>query len=482
MSGSPDRAASLAALCIVAMASGCAQGGSAYAPASALVSAHREGRANASLVPIPGPTSSPSATCDRVCYYVDAKSGSDSNPGTAQAPFKTLNKAASLAKPGVTVIVASGTYVSAPGQSSAPLYLHASGTPDAWIKFVAAPGAHPVIRLLRCSECWDGIQLEGTAYVLIDGFEVVGQNQSITWAEAKKNTGSQAWLNETCIDIDGYGWKGFKPGIPHDVVIRNNIARDCSGSGIAEDGGDSVTIAYNTIYDNSWWTVYGTSGLNIFHQLDVKGASVTHGYNTFLVGNVVYGNHLNLPWIGANPPAITDGNGIIIDSNLHQDGGGPPYRGRTYIANNVSYGNGGRGVHVYASQHVDIVNNTAYDNMLSHSKDITCGEVDAVSAIDVNVLNNIGINLDGKQVVCNYGDKQTSFGYDLWSGKDVTVKGPHDIVGNPRLTDPRAGNFAPAPGSPAIASGTAALAPSLDLFAAPRDPAAIDRGAIAVSH
>jgi parallel beta-helix repeat protein len=318
--------------------------------------------------------------------------------------------------------------------------------------------------------------------VLIDGFEVVGQDASITPAEGEKNNGSQGWLNESCILVDGVGYTGFHPPVPHDVVIRNNVVHDCSGSGIAEQGGDSITIAYNRIYDNSWWTVYGTSGLNIFHQLDTAGAHTVDGYKNFLVGNVVYGNHLNLPWIGANPPAITDGNGIIIDSNKHQDGGGPAYRGKTYIANNIVYGNGGRGVHVYESRNVDIVNNTTYNNMLSKSKYITCGEVDAVSDESVRAYNNIGVNLNGKQVDCTYDNVDVSYAYDMWSGKQIPVPGAHDILGNPELADPAKNEFTPRAGSPAIGSGTSVLAPALDFYAKPRLATSIDRGAIAVTH
>jgi parallel beta-helix repeat protein len=441
------------------------------------------GRASAvALVPVPGPHSSPSGACDRICYYVDAVRGNDGNEGTTpQKPFRTLNKAAGIVTPGSTVLVGNGTYTSKGSQHSAALYLTRSGRPGAWIKFVAWPGAHPVIRLLRGDGAWNGIQLEGTAYILIDGFEIVGQNENITWADARKNTGKQGWLNETCIDVDGYGYSGFHPGTPHDIVIRNSIVHDCSGSGIYEGGGDTITIAYNRVYDNSWWTVYGTSGINVFHQLDAKGAGSNAGYRNFIVGNVSYGNHLNVGWIGVQPPAITDGNAIIIDSNKHQDGGGAPYTGRTYVANNITYGNGGRGVHLYASRYVDIVNNTAYNDLLSKSPDIVCGEIDADDGTDVRLLDNIGMNLNGKQVDCNDKNVHVDYDYNVWSAAQIPVRGPHDIAGNPRLRDPRRGDFTPLPGSPALADGTASLAPAIDALGHPRDPKAIDRGAIQVS-
>jgi hypothetical protein len=39
-----------------------------------------------------------------------ASTGSDSNPGTELAPFKTISRAAGLARPSTTVHVAAGTY------------------------------------------------------------------------------------------------------------------------------------------------------------------------------------------------------------------------------------------------------------------------------------------------------------------------------------------------------------------------------------
>ena len=43
-------------------------------------------------------------------YYVDAINGSDSNAGTAVAPFKTINAAAAAASAAETIIVGPGIY------------------------------------------------------------------------------------------------------------------------------------------------------------------------------------------------------------------------------------------------------------------------------------------------------------------------------------------------------------------------------------
>ena len=183
-------------------------------------------------------------------FYVDASSGADTNDGrTAATAFKTLNRAASSVKPGWTVRVMTGTYTS--DGTTNPLTVSVSGTPDAWITFAAAEGQRPIIQIPRGNGAWAGIHLFGVAYVIIDGFEIAGQNGSITAAEAAANDGSQAWLNHNGIFVDGVGYGDVHPPVPHDIVIRNSVIHDCAGAGIEVNVADAITIEHNRIYDNA---------------------------------------------------------------------------------------------------------------------------------------------------------------------------------------------------------------------------------------
>src|SRR5207245_1732640 len=65
-------------------------------------------------------------------YWV-AASGSDQNPGTVQAPFKTINQAYSLAGPGDIIYVEAGTYVE-------NLYITKTGQAGKPIIVSCAPG------------------------------------------------------------------------------------------------------------------------------------------------------------------------------------------------------------------------------------------------------------------------------------------------------------------------------------------------------
>jgi parallel beta-helix repeat protein len=432
----------------------------------------------------PAETGSAEKLPDTTIFYVDARNGSDTNHGrTASAPFKTLNRAATSVKPGWTVQVMSGTYT--PEGSANPLELTTSGTPDAWITFTAAPGQHPVIQIPKGSGAWAGIHLMGVSYVIIDGFEVMGPAASITAAEAAANNGTQAGLNQNCIFIDGVGYADVHPPVPHDIIIRNSVIHDCAGAGIEGNAADALTIQHNEIYDNAWWTVFGTSGIGLYHLTDAPGSTTKNGYKNFIVANRSYRNRNNIKFLTGHPPAIYDGNGIIVDDSQHtqaalgrNDVQGVPYTGRTFIANNITHDNGGRGIHLYRSAHVDVVNNTAWNNMLSESEYILSGEIDALDSSDVNVVNNIGVNLVGKAVTFDDGNH---YDYNIWDGR-VPVKGQNDLAVAAGLTDPKNANFAPAAGSPALRSGTSALAPADDFFGSPRPAGAIDRGAVQVSR
>lgn len=415
-------------------------------------------------------------------FYVDAHTGRDTNDGrTAASAFKTLDRAAAAVKPGWTVRVMSGTYT---GEGAAnPMTLTISGTPDAWIRFVAADGQHPVVQIQKGA--WAGIQLLGVAYVSIEGFEVSGLNGSITASEAAANDGTQAYLNHNGIFVDGVGFAGVHPAVPHDIVIRNSTVHDCAGAGIEVNVGDAITVERNRVYRNAWWTVFGTSGIGMYHLTDAPGSTVKNGYKTFVTGNESWGNRNNLPYLAGKPPAIYDGNGIIIDDSMHtqlalgtNDIRGVPYAGRTFIANNIVHDNGGRGVHVNLSSHVDIVNNTAWNDLLSTSDYLNSGEIDAYGSSDVNVINNLAQNLVGKDLTLSDGNH---YDYNLWDGARTPYKGPNDLLAPAQLTDPANGNFAPGPGSAALGSGTATLAPADDFFGTPRRAGAIDRGAVQAS-
>ena len=74
-------------------------------------------------------------------YYVDQRhnKAADNNPGTADLPFRTLNRAAQVLQPGERVVVAAGIYRErvAPARGGAG--------PDRMISYEAAPSAEVIL-------------------------------------------------------------------------------------------------------------------------------------------------------------------------------------------------------------------------------------------------------------------------------------------------------------------------------------------------
>src|SRR4051812_13823075 len=99
-------------------------------------------------------------------YYVDA-TGNDAAPGSAGAPFASLQHALEVVSSG-EIVVRAGTYrehlVIPPAPRGPDRVLALRGEPGALLTSVgAAPGPHP-----------DLIYLEGVEYVRITGFTLIG--------------------------------------------------------------------------------------------------------------------------------------------------------------------------------------------------------------------------------------------------------------------------------------------------------------------
>jgi parallel beta-helix repeat protein len=176
--------------------------------------------------------------------------------------------------------------------------------------------------------------------------------------------------------------------------------------------------------------------------------------------------------------AHTDGNGIIIDTSFncssgpHACAGETPYPGQILIMGNVSYNNGGGGVHVYLSENVTVANNTCYNNYTDTANPGTArGELTNYGSTNVNFFNNIAIAVPGTGVLANnrpavsfpigggFNDSGTwtrniYFGAANSTDAASYANASGNLINvNPRLTGPSTGNFLLLPGSPACRTG-----------------------------
>jgi hypothetical protein len=90
----------------------------------------------------------------------------------------------------------------------------------------------------------------------------------------------------------------------------------------------------------------------------------------------------------------TDGNGIIMDSNNHWDSDNVPYTAKTLIFGNASFGNGARGIAIFESNNITVVNNTTYYNLQDPNlcSRASQGELSAVDSDNIDYYNNLAFS------------------------------------------------------------------------------------------
>lgn len=443
-------------------------------------------------------------------FYV-SPSGTGTDGLTEQTAFKKINDLYALTIPGDTVLVMNGTYTE-PDFRAPVAYIDKSGRPDAYITYKNYPGHRPKIKSRNIT----AIRLVGASYVVIEGFDVEGSRDEISFDEAdrllcEKPDSSQRVNMAHGNGIDMVAEYSDINKIPHHIIVRNNRVYNFGASGIGAQRADYLTIENNVVYGNAFYSPFDTSGISIYQMRDLEfiaEADAGKILKNIIRGNISYGNK-NLFGFAAgfdgstcdrNAP-LTDGNGIIIDDLRNTQNQKPelnkrPYRGRTLIENNIVYNNGARGINIYSSDHVDVVNNTSYLNAETQNASID-SEFSTNDVKDVRVLNNIFYVRPGRAangVVSAANDtkgERASIRYDnnLVFGSSVfdAVSGANNIVGqDPKFINPDAVDFALGESSAAMDRGLASLgslrAPSVDQRGTSRPQRnGIDIGAIEVA-
>jgi hypothetical protein len=408
-------------------------------------------------------------------FYV-SPTGTGTDGLTEQTAFKKINDLYALTIPGDTVLVMNGSYTE-PDFRAPVAYLDKSGKPDAYITYKNYPGHRPKIKSRNIT----GIRLVGASYVVIEGFDVEGSRSEVSFEEADRLLCDEPDSSEHVNIAHGNGIDIVadytNPNqISHHIIVRNNRVYNFGSSGIGAQRADYLTIENNVVYDTALYSPYDTSGISLYQLRDLELIPEADAGKT--VKNIIRGNisHANKNLFGFargfdgkncdRAAPITDGNGIIIDDFLNTQNKIPalnkrPYRGRTLVENNIVYGNGGRGINIYSTNHVDVVNNTSYQNGQT-GKDFS--EVSSIDTSDIRYLNNIIHALADRKVNSVGGalSDAKSVRYDnnlVFSGTSFDpVAGANNIVGqDPKFANPGAADFSLGEGSPAIDRGVASL-------------------------
>ncbi len=374
--------------------------------------------------------------------------GNAAGQGMPESPFGSIPQALAVVKPGDTILVAAGKYREKRG-----INVKTSGRPDAWIKIKAAPGARPKI----ISSGWGGFYLNGgVAYVEIEGFELV-------------------WTPDPEAKQEAHG-VGIAPSYgSHHLRFLNNVIHGFGTGGICALDCDYLHVEGNLIYNTAKTSPYGGSAISLCRAFDFDASK---GYRNIIRGNICYDNELKVivqVASGGNGHTLTDGNGIIIDvfnrsranplKPHYKDRDGPraPYHGRTLVENNLIYDNGGRGIHVFRSSNVDVVNNSCYMNQ--KSADINAGEFTAIESDQVVFANNVAYGRKEKRGSAQDGSTRVIWTRNLFFNSEDYVVHDGLIEADPQfaaaaLTGPPSG-FLLKPGSPALGCGIATLSADL---------------------
>ncbi|MEV5433979.1 choice-of-anchor Q domain-containing protein [Streptomyces sp. NPDC052701] len=369
-----------------------------------------------------------------------------------------------------------GTYRERPGGTDV-MVISRSGRAGAPITFQAHPGHRPVINPVAA---WNGIRVSGASHIVIRGLEVKGNSADISLSEAERGASTKhGKYNGNCIWAEPNKSSGARP---HHIDIIGNTVHHCPGLGIGSRGADYMTIDRNHVHSTSWYTVFATSGISILAAQDIdRGDGRT--YKIRVTNNIVHDNETKVKWERCK--CYSDGNGIIIDTlkdKAKAGESGPDYQGRVLVANNVSYNNGGSGIHSFKSQHVDILYNTTYRNGRSTRME-SYANVYAHDSTDVKILNNVAYGRPGQATNSRHKNVDVTYDYNVYyGGRAPEVKGPHDIIADPKIVEP--GDNAEAAfrlrkGSPAIGSAKPMAQVTTDITGARRSADAPDRGAYA---
>jgi parallel beta-helix repeat protein len=272
---------------------------------------------------------------DAVHQLYVATTGSDLNSGSELSPFRTIQLAARIAKPGSIVHVAPGYY-------RENVRTKAQGTASARIRYVS-------------DTKW--------------GAKIIGSGTEAMW------TNSGNYTDIVDFDISGSGRLGILNLASH-TIMSGNLVHDLAVSGgCTGNGGAGIT---NANYQSSDDDVIG----NVIHDIGVPGAcNGVHGiYSSNLRGhiynNIVYrvsafGIHL---WHAANEATIANntvfsngsasmGGGIIIGSG---DEPGGVVLNYTKVINNIVYNNPAASIleYCYRGQNCTGSNNTIANNLV----------------------------------------------------------------------------------------------------------------------
>jgi parallel beta-helix repeat protein len=409
-------------------------------------------------------------------YYV-APGGNDTYPGTLSQPWKTIQKAANTLSAGDTVYIRAGTY----GERVVP---QRSGSAGAEITYAAYPGEIPTLdgSGVAMPGDWAGLfEIASRSYIRLSGLRVINagpnpNNAAIlvdhsSYITIEKNStqnslssGIGVWNSDHIVVANNTVQLAVNGGIQecisiaasHDFEVHDNTVLDCQREGIdAKQGAYKGMIYKNTVRRSASIGIYVDAYTEYTHDIQIYQNVVTDlpGASAFTLGSEKGGQLSNIQ-----------------------------------VFNNLAYNNYAYGLEIsrccstdHPMDGISVVNNTFYKNGVEWGGGI---KMDNPQARNVIIRNNLVSQNFGFQIVVSTDvpvanvivDHNLVDGYRGHSGE---VYGTSAVKAAPQFVAPATADFHLRSGSPAIDTGSAQLAPAIDIDGRPRPQDGDGNGAIA---
>jgi hypothetical protein len=215
--------------------------------------------------------------------------GSDGNPGTSGAPFRTIQRAADAVNPGDTVIVRDGTYsnAAASGVGSKLIVSSRGGTASNWVTFRSENKWGAVIDGLNntTAEAW----VFSASYIRVQGFEIRGFSDdafsNYPGGQFISLTGNRIHhIGRYCTDT-GIGRDGIFVG-KSNVTIEQNLIHDIGRYGPGENGCNPSTLTYQ----NNDHGIYVDGDFGGANNVTIRNNifyNITHGWSIHVYPSAV---------------------------------------------------------------------------------------------------------------------------------------------------------------------------------------------------
>jgi len=328
-------------------------------------------------------------------YFVDMTfpAYSRDEDGSEEHPYGDIERACGHSKPGDIFYARGGVYTT-------PEYMENNNS-NRGFKVVGCKGTadNPVIfkpwgneSVKIVSDATTGIAIFNSEHVIVDGFEVEGVSQKISFEEAVGQ-----WWN----DLKYYNGSGISMNQnTHDIVVQNCVVHDVPASGIKSHGATHITIKDNIVYNTNWWTTLGTTGVGIVSAPPLEGEDNSTHYNKIL-GNLLFGSEQRLysrVWFKSGSEFVIDeGEAVLVQEVMRTktDENNNTYRtdyeGRYLVQDNLLAYNGA-GIVINISNKSDVINNTLYmsgTTTLNPYTNLSYSCITANSSYDVKMIKNI---------------------------------------------------------------------------------------------